>query len=100
MTIQQMTLFSEEDDRPKFIHRRSFEPEVELIPCPVCNQLPRIWTSKTTGGKCAKCESCGYMVHDLYDINEHWYNCNVSRMWRINHGMATDVDHPFRKGKA
>ena len=84
--IEQMALFDSEEEKPKYIIKRTGDPPVELIPCPICNQMPKIWISTTTGGKCARCESCGYMVHTIYDINEHWYNCNVSRMWRYNHG--------------
>lgn len=83
--IEQMNLFELAGKIPEQAHA-SKDDTYELIPCPICNVLPEIWVSKSTGGHVAKCPDCGYMVHTLYDINEHWYSCNEDRMWRYTHG--------------
>lgn len=64
------------------------QDEQDFNVCPKCKVKPIVGKSKlhrTIDGNrvrtnIAQCPKCNYMVADLYNIVEHWNNCNRYRV--------------------
>lgn len=64
------------------------QDEQDFNVCPKCNVKPIVGKSKLyptidgnrTRKHIAQCPICNYTVADLYNIVEHWNNCNKYRV--------------------
>lgn len=64
------------------------QEEQDFNVCPKCNVKPIVGMSKLyptidgnrTRKHIAQCPKCNYTVADLYNIVEHWNNCNRYRV--------------------
>ena len=87
--MKQLSLFEiQSEEYEQEIKQEQPIEENEFNVCPKCKVKPIVGKSKlhrTIDGNrvrtnIAQCPKCNYMVADLYNLVEHWNNCNRYRV--------------------